>query len=195
MVLLLLLLFHLSILVYVMILNKIIDEKSSQRMNLKKNKLCRSVLGSSARQGLSDPTRRAGIETTRRQIVKLVWKGPRTVLMKMTREKFQRKRYFFYEKDSRFNPRLIHKSSFLIGQVPIEKYGLKTLFLLFNIQKIENVLLKCSPPPRDQTNPLAYSCSFTFHTSYKNGMIGHGGKRCRNAQKHYFIKTYWKLIL
>ena len=53
--------------------------------------------------------------------------------IKMTREKFQRKRYFFYKKDSRFNPRLIHESSFLIGQVPIEKYGLKTLFLLFNI--------------------------------------------------------------
>ena len=32
----------------------------------------------------------------------------------------------FHEKDSRFNPRLIHKSRFLIGQVPIEKYGLKT---------------------------------------------------------------------
>ena len=56
-----------------------------------------------------------------------------TLPIKMTREKFQRKRYYFYEKDSRFNPRLIHKSSFLIGQVPIEKYGLKTLFLLFNI--------------------------------------------------------------
>ena len=53
--------------------------------------------------------------------------------IKMTREKFQRKCYFFYEKDSRFNPRLIHKSRFLIGQVPIKKYGLKTLFLLFNI--------------------------------------------------------------
>ena len=38
--------------------------------------------------------------------------------IKMTREKFQRKRYFFYEKDSRFIPRLIHKSSFLIGHVP-----------------------------------------------------------------------------
>ena len=61
----------------------------------------------------------------------------------MTREKFQRKRYFFYEKDSRFNPRLIHKSSFFIGQVPIEKYGLKTLYIwvensVFAIQHIEN---------------------------------------------------------
>ena len=53
--------------------------------------------------------------------------------IKMNREKFQRKWYFFYEKDSRFNPRLIRKSRFLIRQVPIEKYGLKTLFLLFNI--------------------------------------------------------------
>ena len=96
--------------------------------------------------------------------------------LKMTREKFQRKWYFSYEKDSRFNPRLIHKSRFLIGKVPIEKYRWKTQFLLFNIQKIEKVLLKCSPPhPRDQTNPLAYKCIFTFHTSYKNGKIGHGG--------------------
>ena len=31
------------------------------------------------------------------------------------------------------------------------------------------------PPPRDQTIPFAYNCSFTFHTSYKIGMIGHGG--------------------
>ena len=30
-------------------------------------------------------------------------------------------------------------------------------------------------PPRDQTNPFAYSSGFTFNTSYKNGMIGHGG--------------------
>ena len=54
----------------------------------------------------------------------------------MAREKVQRKCYFFYEKDSRFNPRLIHKISFLIGQVAIEKYGLKTL--IFAIQHIEN---------------------------------------------------------
>ena len=53
--------------------------------------------------------------------------------IKMTREKFQRKRFFSYEKDSRLDPQLIHKSGFLIGHVPIEKYGLKTLFLLFNI--------------------------------------------------------------
>ena len=40
----------------------------------------------------------------------------------MTREKCQRKLYFFNEKESRFNPRNIRKSCFIIGQVPIEKY-------------------------------------------------------------------------
>ena len=53
--------------------------------------------------------------------------------IKMSRKKFQIKFYFFYEKDKRFNPRLIHKSRFLIGQVPIEKYGLKTPVLPFNV--------------------------------------------------------------
>ena len=84
---------------------------------------------------------------------------------------------FFYEKDSRFNPRLVHKSRFLIGQVPIEKYWLKTQFLLFNIENRKSfteVPPPPPPPPRDQTNPFAYSSSFTFNTSYKNGMIGHG---------------------
>ena len=49
--------------------------------------------------------------------------------------------------------------------------------------------------PLDQTNPFAYSCSFTFHTSYKNGVFGHGGEHGQNAQKHFIIKTYSKLIL
>ena len=26
--------------------------------------------------------------------------------------------------------------------------------------------------------------------TYKNGMIGHGGERCQNAQKHFMIKAY-----
>ena len=85
------------------------------------------------------------------------------------------------------NPRLIRKSSFLIGQVP--KIWVENS--VFAIQHIENrkrfTEVLPPPPPRDQTNPFAYSCSLTFHTSYKNGMIGHvgGGERCRNAQKHY----------
>ena len=73
-------------------------------------------------------------------------KGPRTVLMnnahKIACEKFQRKRYFFHERDISFYPQIIRKSVFFIGQVPIKKYRLKTLFLLFNTKKIEKALLK-----------------------------------------------------
>ena len=94
----------------------------------------------------------------------------------MAREKFQRKQYFFHENDRRFYPQFICKSVFLIGQVPIKKYGLKTWSLLFHTLKIEFFLLKCfHPTPGDQINPFAYSCSFEFHTSYENGMIGHRG--------------------
>ena len=50
----------------------------------------------------------------------------------MARENFQRKRYSFHENDNRFYPQAIRKSVFLIGQVPIKNYGLKTMFLLFN---------------------------------------------------------------
>ena len=42
--------------------------------------------------------------------------------IKMAREKFQRKYYFFYEKDSRFNPRLIYKKVF-----SLDKYQLKNM--------------------------------------------------------------------
>ena len=107
----------------------------------------------------------------------------------MTREKFQRQRYFFYEKDSRFNPRLIHNNSFLIGQVSIKIWDENSVFA---IQQIENRkrFTEVFPPPRDLTYPFAYICSFTFHTSYKNGMIGQGGGRCQNAQKHFIIIAY-----
>ena len=73
---------------------------------------------------------------------------------------------------------------------------------VFAIQHIENrksftkVLSHPPPPPPcDQTNPFAYCCSFTFHTLCKNGMIGHGGERCQNAQKQFIIKTYLELSL
>ena len=85
---------------------------------------------------------------------------------------------------------------FLVGQVPIKNYGLKTQF--FSIQHVENrksfneVL-----SPGDQINHSPYSCSFTFHTSYQNGIIGYrGGEgRCQNAQKQLALKTFLKLIL
>ena len=54
--------------------------------------------------------------------------------------------------------------------------------------------------PRDQTNHFVYSCSFTFHPLYKNGMIGHGGGGdvvemlknpllSKNLLDTYFVKT------
>ena len=82
----------------------------------------------------------------------------------------------------------------------LDKYQLKIWVekSVFAFQHIENrkrfteVLSPC-----DQTNPFAYSCSFTFHTSYKNSMIGHGGTFSRssktlynkNLYETYFVKT------
>ena len=54
--LLLLILFNLSILVYVMILNRNYLWKIFTEDAFENNKLCRSALGNSAQQGLSDPT-------------------------------------------------------------------------------------------------------------------------------------------
>ena len=53
----------------------------------------------------------------------------------MARKKFQRKRNLFLKNDSRFNSQIIHKSVFLIGQVPIKIMGLKPFFAF---QHIEN---------------------------------------------------------
>ena len=79
----------------------------------------------------------------------------------------------------------------------LDKYLLKIWVEtpVFAIQQIEKVLLKCSP--RDQTNPFVYCLSFTFHTSYKNGMIGHRGtmSKCsktiyyKNLSGFYFVQT------
>ena len=71
-----------------------------------------------------------------------------------------------------------------------DKYQLKNMGWKFCFCYSTHRKYKVVPPPRDQTNPFAYSCSFTFRTSYKNGMIGHGEERCRNAHKHFIIKTY-----
>ena len=76
----------------------------------------------------------------------------------------------------------------------LDKYLLKiwvknTVFAIQNIGNRKSFTEVLSP--RDHTNPFAYSCDFTFNTSYKKGMIGHGrGRRCQNAQKQIIIKTY-----
>ena len=82
------------------------------------------------------------------------------------------------------------KAVFSLGKYQLKNMGWKPRFCYSTYKKREKFLLRCfPPPPRDQTNPFAYSCSFTFQTSYKNGMFGHGGERCQNAQKHFIIKT------
>ena len=67
------------------------------------------------------------------------------------------------------------KAVFSLDKYQLKNMGWKLCFCYSTNRKKENVLPKCFPPPLDQTNPFAYSCSFIFHTSYKNGMIGHGG--------------------
>ena len=98
----------------------------------------------------------------------------------MTREKFHRKKILWVE-----------NSVFAIQHIEYRKRFTEVLSL---------------PPPCYQTNPFAYSCSFTFRTSYKNGMIGHGGgggmggggltlSKCsktfyyKNLLGTYFVKT------
>ena len=41
----------------------------------------------------------------------------------------------------------------------------------------------------NQAYPFAYSCSFTLHTPYKNGMLRQKGG-CQNAQKQIIIKAH-----
>ena len=91
------------------------------------------------------------------------------------------------------------KAVFLLDKYPLKNMGLKLCFAIQHIENRKRFTEVLSP--RDQTNPFAYSCSFTFHTSYKNGMIGHrwggGGtlSKCakmlyyENLLETYFIKT------
>ena len=69
------------------------------------------------------------------------------------------------------------KAVFSLDKVQLKKIWVENS--VFAIQHIENrkrfseVLSS-----RDQTNPFAYSCSFRFHTSYKNSNGG-WGERCQ----------------
>ena len=91
------------------------------------------------------------------------------------KRKVSKKMIVFHEKDSRFNSRIIRK--ILFSHWTSTNQNIWVEDSVFAIQHIENRkrFTEVSPTSRDQTNPFAYSCSFTFHTSYKNDMIGHGG--------------------
>ena len=43
--------------------------------------------------------------------------------------------------------------------------------------------------PHDQAIPFAYSCSFTLHTLYNNGILGQRGEGCQYAQNN-LIKAH-----
>ena len=67
------------------------------------------------------------------------------------------------------------KAVFSLDKYRLKNMGWKLCFCYSTHRKQKKFYWSASPPPRDQTNPFAYSCSFTFHTLYKNGMIGHRG--------------------
>ena len=67
------------------------------------------------------------------------------------------------------------KAVFSLDKYQLKNMGWKLSFCYSTYRKSFTEVPPPPPPPRDQTNPFAYSCSFTFHTSYKNGMNGHGG--------------------
>ena len=124
-----------------------------------------------------------------------VLKGPLTVLnkglpIKIVRQGFEENDIFSMKKNSRFNPLIIRKSFFLIRRVPILRIWVGNsdyaIQHIGNRKRFTEVLL----PPCEQTFSFAYKCSFIFQTSYKNGMIGHGG----NAVKMLKI-TYYKNLL
>ena len=109
----------------------------------------------------------------------------------MDRKEFQRKRYFFHEKDSRFNTGIICQSAFVIGQVQIKKiwFG-NSVFAIRHIGN-RNVLLKCFPPPPMTKLFLMHTIVFLHFTHH----IKMAWERCQNAQKQFIIKTYKELIL
>ena len=107
--------------------------------------------------------------------------------IKIAKEKFQRKR-FLHEKYSWFSPPMICESAFSIGKVQIKKYGLKTLFLLLNINAIENALLKCFPLC-DQTIYFTCSCIFALYISYEKWHDWSEWGRLSKCSKQFIIKV------
>ena len=89
---------------------------------------------------------------------------------------------------------------FKVVYFSLDKYQLKKIWVensVFAIQHIDNrksvTEVPIPSPPLDQTNSFAYSCSFTFNTSYKNCMIGQGGNAVKML-KNNLLKTFLELI-
>ena len=107
----------------------------------------------------------------------------------MAREKILRNDIFSTERIVGAALELSTKMLFSLDEYRFRNMGLK---LCFAIQRrgIEKFL---SAFPRNQANLFVYSCSFTLHTTYINGMIAHGmgmGKGCHNAHQTIYYKAY-----
>ena len=51
------------------------------------------------------------------------------------------------------------------------------------------------PPPIDQANPFAYSCSFALHTTYKMTCLNKVGKAVKMLNKQIIVKAHLSQIL
>ena len=63
----------------------------------------------------------------------------------------------------------------MIGHGGVGGGGLNISLLFFGLSGISVVFPVIRVFPVNLGTAFAYSCSFTSHISYKNGMIGHGG--------------------
>ena len=80
------------------------------------------------------------------------------------------------------------KAYFSLDKYQLNIWVENTVCAIQHIENKKKVLLKCSY--HDQTYPVAYICSFTFHTTYKNDMIGHGGWKLSKCSKTKYQITY-----
>ena len=109
-------------------------------------------------------------------------KGPRTVLMKDCQLKWPEKSFkesdiFSMKKIVGSTLDLSTKAVFLLDKYQLKKWVENSVFAIQHIENRKRFIEVLLPPPPLVTKLIlfAYICSFTFHTSYKNGMIGHGG--------------------
>ena len=108
----------------------------------------------------------------------------------MAEIKVAKKTIFFPGKDSWSSPQIITQGDFHIGQVLINKYGLKLDFG-YSTYRGKKRFFRCVPPPLHQANPFSHHCSFTLHTSYTNGMLDEGGgEGCQKAEKRITVPAH-----
>ena len=99
----------------------------------------------------------------------------------MAKEKFLKKCYFSMK-------RIVVSTLESLDKYRFRNMGENSVSAKQHIESRKVLLKYFSPNAR--INYFAYSCISTFHTLYKNGIIGHMGECCNNDQKQLIIKTY-----